>query len=78
MHTQVGYFSSSIVLLILCLPFGLRCANGFVKGVVIVCESQVWYTKEYGHYYQGCITFVPPNETLISKMVFVAIYMQEP
>jgi hypothetical protein len=77
-HTQVGYFSSSTALLIICLPFGLGCVDGFVKGVVIVCKSQIWHTKEYGHYYQGCTTFVPPNDTLISKMIFVAIYVQEP
>jgi hypothetical protein len=77
-HTQVGYFSSFIVLLIICLPSGLGCVNDFVKGVVIVCESQMWHTKEYGHYYQRCITYMPLNDTLMNKMVFFATYIQEP
>jgi hypothetical protein len=77
-HTQVGYFSSFTVLLIICLPSGLRCVDGFVEDVVLVYESQIWHTKEYGHWYQGCTTFVPPNDTPINKMVFVATYMQEP
>jgi hypothetical protein len=48
-HTQVGYFSSFTVLLIICLPSGLQRVDGFVKDVVLVYESQIWHTKEYDH-----------------------------